>query len=234
MSRGLELDRIIFTGRTYDEYVRMFNLSRDELETNSFLVCPGGASSFPAHATRKGYRVQAGDILYGAGKEELERLGFASADTIRTTMKEAMDGYLWDEFGDVEGLLRVRIRSLSDFLADYEKGLEEGRYIPCTLPEIPLADGAVDIVLSDHLLFTYPQFLDMEFHVRSIEEMIRVAKKEVRLFPLISSAGGTRPPFFDDLVRHLRELGLKPSVERTPKYHFQVGGNELLSIRKSR
>jgi hypothetical protein len=232
MSRGLELDRIIFTGRTYDEYVRMFNLTPDDLKSNSFFVCPGGASSFTAHATKRGYRVQAGDILYGLSKEELERRGQASADTIRAKMKDAMSGYHWDEFGNVEGLLRARLSSLSDFLEDYEQGLEEGRYLPCTLPTIPHADEAADFVLSDHLLFTYPQFFDLDFHVSSMEEMIRVAKKEVRLFPLVSSSDGTRPPFFDDVIRHLHELGLKTSIEHTPKYHFQAGSNKMLRIQK--
>jgi hypothetical protein len=232
MSGGLKLDNIIFTGRTYDEYVRMFNLSQGDLETNTFFICPGGASSFTAHAAKNGFQVRAGDILYGLSKEELERLGQTSMDTTRAKMKDVVDGYNWDEFGDVEGLLRERISSLLDFLYDYEKGLVEKRYIQCTLPQLPLADGVVDIVLSDHLLFTYPQFLDYKFHVGSIEEMVRVAKNEVRLFPLISSATGTRPPFFDDIIRHLHELGLKTAIEATSKYHFQVGSNEMLRILK--
>jgi hypothetical protein len=232
MSGGLKLDNIIFTGRTYDEYVRMFNLSQGDLEKNTFFICPGGASSFTAQAAKNGFQVRAGDILYGLSKEELERLGQTSTETTRAKMKDVVDGYNWGEFGDVEGLLRERIRSLLDFLSDYEKGLEEKRYIQCTLPQLPLADGVVDIVLSDHLLFTYPQFLDYKFHLGSIEEMVRVAKNEVRVFPLISSATGTRPPFFDDIFHHLQELGLKTVIEATPKYHFQLGSNEMLRIQK--
>lgn len=232
MSGGLKLDNIIFTGRTYDEYVRMFNLSQDVLATNAFFVCPGGASSFTAQATKNGYQVRAGDILYGLSKGELAYHGQTSTVTTRSRMKDVVDGYNWEEFGDVEGLLRERTHSLLEFLSDYEKGLEAKRYIQCTLPHLPLADGAVDIVLSDHLLFAYPQFFDYKFHLDSIEEMVRVSKKEVRLFPLISSATGTRPPFFDDVIRHLNELGFKTAIEPTPKYHFQVGSNELLRIQK--
>lgn len=231
MSGGLKLDNIIFTGRTYDEYVRMFNLSKDVLTANTFFVCPGGASSFTAQATKNGYRVSAGDILYNLSKDELQYHGEASINTTREKMGDVVDGYNWDEFGNVEGLLQARSKSLSDFLADYQKGTEDGRYIQCTLPKLPLADEEVDVVLSDHLLFTYPQFFDSEFHVRSIEEMIRVAKKEVRLFPLVSSASGTRPPFFDNVIRHLHGLGVKTAI-KTTEYHFQVGSNEMLVIQK--
>lgn len=231
MSGGLKLDNIIFTGRTYDEYVRMFNLSKDVLSTNTFFVCPGGASSFTAQATKNGYQARAGDILYDLTKDELQSHGESSINTTREKMGDVVDGYNWDEFCNVEGLLQARSKSLSDFLADYQKGLEDGRYIHCALPNLPLTDGEVDVVLSDHLLFTYPQFFDLEFHVQSIDEMIRVAKKEVRLFPLVSSASGIRPPFFDDVIRHLCELGLRSVIE-TSEYHFQVGSNEMLIIQK--
>lgn len=157
--------------------------------------------------------------------------GASSITTTREKMGDVVDGYNWGEFGNVEGLLQARSKSLSDFLADYQKGLEEGRYIQCTLPQLPLADTEVDVVLSDHLLFTYPQFFDYEFHVRSIEEMIRVAKREVRIFPLVSSASGARPPFFDDVIGRLYELGFKTTIE-TSEYHFQVGSNQMLKIQK--
>lgn len=182
-------------------------------------------------ATRNGGHVLAGDIVYGASLMDLERRGRASIETIRLGMHDARDGYHWDEFGDVDGLIRTRTEALDTFLADYEAGSIQGRYIPCTLPSIPLDANAVDMVLSDHLLFTYPQFFDYEFHLRSVEAMLRVARAEVRLFPLISSASGTRPPYFDDVVQYVRALGCEAVVEAVA-YHFQHGANEMLRIRK--
>jgi hypothetical protein len=231
MSGGLKLDNIIFTGRTYDEYVRMFNLSADDVAHRTFFVCPGGASSFSAVATRHGGRVVAGDIVYGESRTDLERRGRSSLEIIESGMRDVGDGYHWGELGDVNGLLRTRAQALDTFLADYETGLSEGRYIPCALPSISLEPDAVDMVLSDHLLFTYPQFFDEAFHVRSIEAMVRIAKREVRLFPLISSASGARPPSVEAVVQHVRRMGWEAVIETVP-YHFQNGANEMLRISK--
>jgi hypothetical protein len=233
MSRGLKLENVIFTGRTYSEYVRMFNLKEEVLSAYTFFVCPGGASSFTSVANKKNYKVRTGDVLYGLSKEELEERGRSSVNIIRSKMGDVINGYNWDEYGDVEGLLNERVLSLKEFLSDYESGLEEGRYLKCTLPVLPLADNEVDIVLSDHLLFTYPQFFDYNFHLQSIKEMLRIAKSEVRLFPLISSGSGTRPQFFEKLNDHLNnKMGFKTTIETVP-YHFQIGSNKILRIQKS-
>ncbi len=231
MSGGLKLDNIIFTGRTYEEYVRMFNLTADDVATLMFFVCPGGASSFPAVAHQRGGHVVAGDIVYGSSLADLEHRGRSSLEAIRGGMGGARAGYHWDAFGDVDGLIRIRAEALDAFLADYEQGLGEGRYIPCSLPSVPLGEGAVDMVLSDHLLFTYPQFFDKAFHVESLESMVRVARREVRIFPLIGSATSLRPQYFDEVMDSLRALGCEAAVE-TVAYHFQQGANEMLRIRK--
>lgn len=91
MSGGLKLDNIIFTGRSYDEYIRMFNLTAKEVQTQTFFICPAGAASFPAIANRGGH-VVAGDILYGASLVELEDRGRASIKTIRSGMRNAQNG----------------------------------------------------------------------------------------------------------------------------------------------
>lgn len=231
MNGGLKLDNIIFTGRTYNEYMRMFNLTAEDVAHETFFLCPGGASSFPAEATQNGGRVLAGDIVYGESRADLDYRGRASIGTIDAGMRDAQEGYHWGEFGDVDGLIRTRTEALDTFLDDYETGLVERRYLPCTLPSIPLDGEVVDLVLSDHLLFTYPQFFDYEFHITSIEAMLRVAKREVRLFPLISSASSMKPPYFEEVVQHIRMLGHEAVVE-TVAYHFQNGANEMLRISK--
>lgn len=87
------------------------------------------------------------------------------------------------------------------------------------------------MVLSDHLLFTYPQFFDYAFHVQSIEAMLRVTKQEVRLFPLVSSASGVKPRYFEEVVQHARALGYEVTVEPVV-YQFQHGATEMLRIKK--
>jgi SAM-dependent methyltransferase len=57
--------------------------------------------------------------------------------------------------------------------------------VAACLPHLPLADGSVDLVLCSHLLFTWADRLDQEWHRTAIMEMSRVSRREVRIFPLV-------------------------------------------------
>lgn len=45
-STKLDLERIVFIGRTFEEYLDMFSLSEEELQGKKILDCPAGACSF--------------------------------------------------------------------------------------------------------------------------------------------------------------------------------------------
>ena len=55
-NEGLELSRVVFIGRTYDEYIKMFDLTTEELMKYSILDAPAGACSFTSVANDLGYR----------------------------------------------------------------------------------------------------------------------------------------------------------------------------------
>ena len=44
----LELERIVFIGRTFEEYLQMFKLKEADLVGRRILDCPAGACSFTA------------------------------------------------------------------------------------------------------------------------------------------------------------------------------------------
>ena len=72
------------------------------------------------------------------------------------------------------------------------------RYVVAALPRLPFDDGAFRLVLSAYLLFAYPDHLDEAAHERALRELLRVAREEVRVFPLIDTAyvrhpGARRP-----------------------------------------
>ncbi len=60
--RKQELERIIFVGRTYEEYIQMFDLEQHELEGRRILDCPGGACSFTAVGNMQGLDITACDM----------------------------------------------------------------------------------------------------------------------------------------------------------------------------
>jgi len=57
-TNSLQLDRVVFIGRTYFEYVRMFDLDEALLRSGRVLDCAAGPSSFTADRTNA-FRVPA-------------------------------------------------------------------------------------------------------------------------------------------------------------------------------
>ncbi|MHA0858497.1 hypothetical protein [Paenibacillus sp. CMAA1364] len=73
--KGLALSEIIFIGRTFDEYVRMFDLSNEDIRNHEILDAPSGACSFTAIANSRGGNVTAADIAYYHTGDELYNKG---------------------------------------------------------------------------------------------------------------------------------------------------------------
>ena len=72
-STKLDLERIVFIGRTFEEYLNMFSLSIEELIGKKILDCPAGACSFTAVGNKSGLDVTACDIAYYHSGEELKK-----------------------------------------------------------------------------------------------------------------------------------------------------------------
>jgi hypothetical protein len=84
-----------------------------------------------------------------------------------------------------------------------------------------------DLALSSHFLFLYSEHLDYEFHLKSILEMLRVAR-EVRIFPLLTLKN-ERSPYVERIMEELDRLGYDSQVIKTD-YEFQRGADEMLRI----
>ena len=143
-------------------------------------------------------------------------------------MRQNMDHYVWTSIHSLEELRRLRMSAMERFLADYERGREEGRYVCRSLPDrLPLDDNCFDLGLSSHFLLMYTA-LGYEFHVQAVSEMLRVCR-EVRIFPIVDLDGG-HTKLAEQVVCHFRK---EYQVElRKTKYEFQKGGNQLLVIQK--
>jgi 2-polyprenyl-3-methyl-5-hydroxy-6-metoxy-1,4-benzoquinol methylase len=72
LAHTLNLDRVVFIGRTFSEYMRMFNLEPSQLSGLKILDCPSGASSSVAEAYSE-YNIKkviGCDVLYDDGHED--------------------------------------------------------------------------------------------------------------------------------------------------------------------
>jgi len=225
---GIQLKQVIPWGRSFDEYRRMFDLSPADL-SGRILGCGDGPASFNCEATQRGIRVTSSDPIYSFGKEEIQQRVVACHDDMVAQVRQQQDGFIWTDFRSPQDLGRHRLEVMQRFLADYEKGKAQGRYVTASLPALPFAADEFDLALVSHFLLLYSGHLDLEFHWSSIVELLRVAK-EVRIFPLLTLAR-VRSPHLEPLMDRLKAGGHRAEIRRVP-YEFQRGGNEMLMIQK--
>ncbi|WP_249599306.1 class I SAM-dependent methyltransferase [Peribacillus frigoritolerans] len=227
-STKLDLERIIFIGRTFEEYLDMFSLSVEELKGKKILDCPAGACSFTAVGNKSGLSVTACDIAYYHSSEDLKNKGLQDIEHAMEHMQKAKSNYIWTYFEDIEGLRKHRLNALKDCIKDMEESSD--RYVPVTLPSLPFKDGEFDILLSAHFLFMYADRLDYQFHIETLNELLRVTKEEIRIFPIVDLEG-KRYEHLDKLISYLADTGCTVEEVKVP-YEFQANANSMLKIRK--
>lgn len=227
-SKKLDLERIVFIGRTFSEYAHMFSLSAEELRGKKILDCPGGACSFTAVGNKAGLDITACDIAYDHSSEDLKSKGLRDVIHAMEHVRRGQKNYKWNYFKNVEHLKSHRLSALQDCAKDMKNHSE--KYIPVTLPDLPFKNEAFDIVLSAHFLFIYSDRLDYQFHLDTIQELMRVAGEEVRIFPVVDLEG-KRYEHLDSLVRFFTEKGFTV-MEKQVSYEFQENANSMLIVKK--
>jgi hypothetical protein len=218
----------VFIGRTFEEYLDMFLLSQGELKGKKILDCPAGACSFTAVGNRTGLDVTACDIAYYHSWEDLKNKGLKDIEHTMEHMQKAQNNYKWDYFNDVEGLRKYRLSALQDCTNDMMESRQN--YISVTLPFLPFKNAEFDILLSAHFLFMYGDRLDYQFHIETLNELLRVTKEEVRIFPLVDLEG-KRYEHLDKIISYLTDNGCIVEEVKVP-YEFQINANSMLKIEK--
>ena len=216
-------------GRSFDEYRRMFGLTGADLERR-IVGCADGPAAFNAEMKRRGRRVVSCDPLYAFAADDIRARIEVTAPRLVALAREAADRFVWDRIASPEELGRVRLAAMEAFLADYDAGRREGRYLDRSLPELGLPDGSFDLALCSHFLLLYSDALSAEFHAAAVREMCRVAN-EVRVFPLLDM-NGRRSRHLPGLVRNLASAGFETNVESVD-YEFQRGGNKMLRVTRA-
>ena len=221
------LDAVVPWGRSFDEYRRMFALSERDLQSR-ILACADGPASFNVEATRLGLRVTSCDPLYQYDAVQIRERIDATFDTIVEQTRRNAGEFVWDPaIPSVDDLARIRMDAMEVFLADYDGGRRQGRYIDAGLPALPFADQPFDLALCSHFLFLYTKQLTADFHIAAVRELCRVAP-EVRVFPLLA-LGGEPSAHIDAVMEAMQRDGHDVSLVTVP-YEFQRGGNQMLRI----
>ena len=221
------IDRVVPWGRSSAEYQAMFRLDESDLG-GRILGCGDGPASFNAEVSAQGHAVVSVDPLYAVSAAAIEQRVEATFHEVMDEVRRNAEEFVWTHVPSVAELGRRRMAAMRRFIADYPQGKAEGRYVEASLPELPFDAGAFELALSSHLLFLYSDQFDLTFHIRALQEMLRVAT-EVRVFPLLQ-LGGTPSPHVDGVVGVLRSRGADVTVEPV-EYEFQRGGNRMLRLR---
>ncbi len=142
-------------GRSFDEYVSMFHLSAEDLG-REILGCADGPASFNAEMFGRNHRVVSCDPLYQFSAAQIKQRIDATYEEVIGQTKLNQGKFVWDLIASPEELGRLRLEAMRDFLADYENGKRDGRYIAGQLPDLPFAPKVFDLALCSHFLFFIP------------------------------------------------------------------------------
>ena len=220
------LDSVIPWGRSFEEYTRMFDLTKDDLKSG-VLGCADGPASFNAELNQRGYRVISVDPIYQFTAKQIESRVEATYDVVFEQLLQNVQDYVWDVIKSPEELGHVRMAAMRRFLADYEQGKRDRRYLAASLPSLPFCSKQFGLAVCSHFLFLYTDQLSLDFHRAAIREMCRVAE-EVRVFPLLD-LGAKESPYVTTVVRELERVGRRVEIQQSP-YEFQRGGNKMMRI----
>lgn len=226
---AVELENVVPLGRSLKEYKLMFDLTDKDLD-KQILGVADGIASFNAEMTELGKTVVSVDPIYNfEGKEIIEQF-YNVIDSVVDQLKATEEDYIWDIFKSPDEYKEYRIQTLEKFIADYDLGKRENRYILGELPSLDFEDSSFDLALCAHLLFFYSEQLDYEFHLASVKEILRTAN-EVRIFPLLDVKSINRSVHLDPIICELESEGLSVDL-REVGYEMQRGGNMMLCIVK--
>ncbi len=225
----LDIDRVVFVGRTLSEYKEFLDLDIESLKGSKVLDCPSGPSSFVAEANRMGIRAVGCDSSYDLPLKQLVNKGLKDISHVIERLSEKTHLFKWDYYSSVEDVKESRTRALKLFEEDFQIGLEEERYVKASLPILPFPDRSFELVISAHFLFIYDDKLDYEFHLNSILELNRVCSSEVRIYPL-QSMNARIYPYMDRLINDLKQTGFEASIVEVG-FEFLRGSNFMLRIK---
>ncbi len=138
--RGLQLDRVVLLGRTFEEYRRYFLLEPDDLVGKRVLDVAGGVSSFCAEANNLGINVTAFDPIYFLSAEKIREQSEPDLESVYQSIGR-VPTYRWGFYKNPEYMRTLRERASAIFFSDYKTHPE--RYVAGKLPRIILSGRRV-------------------------------------------------------------------------------------------
>lgn len=113
--RGLQLDRVVLLGRTFEEDRRYFFLEPDNLIGKRVLNVAAGVSSFCAEANQLGMSVNSFDPIYSLPPEKITERSEPDLESVYRAIG-SVPTYRWSYYKDPEYMRELRKRASTIFL----------------------------------------------------------------------------------------------------------------------
>lgn len=224
---AFELKNVVPWGRSLEEYIKIFKLTDSDL--NSRIISFGdGPASFNSEMIKLDKMVVSLDPIYQFTKAELKQRIDETKETVIEQMRANQGNFVWKNIKNIDELEQIRMGAMANFIDDFEIGKEQQRYIYHELPtQTKYNSQEFDLGLSSHFLILYSQ-LELDFHIQSISEMLRICK-EIRIFPILN-LNATKSEVLEDIIAHFNSDFIV-TIESSD-YEFQKNGNEMLVIKR--
>lgn len=224
---AFELKNVVPWGRNLDEYTSMFSLTDSDFKKR-IISFGDGPASFNVEMTALNRQVVSLDPIYQFSKNELGQRIVETKEMILEQTRNNLDNFVWTNIKNIHDLEQIRMNAMNNFIDDFELGKRNGRYVYHELPNpTGYKDLSFDLGLSSHFLFLYSQ-LGLDFHIKSISEMLRICK-EIRIFPTLN-LNAVKSEVLDGIIDYFKS-DFKIHIDSVD-YEFQKGGNKMLIIKR--
>lgn len=218
--------RLVLWGQHLEEYRDMFGLSDIDFN-NRFLEYNCGVSAFNFDLHKKSMQCVSCDPWFNLSKSDITTQIKASFDERLLQLQNNIKNIDVSRYGSIDKLVASRLDGIAKFLADYETGLKDGRYIGINTTELPFETTEFHFALVANNFFNSCDLSAIGHHLTIIKELARVAK-EVRIFPLVD-ANGEPSPLLGPILLELNQANYGVEV-RDVSYHLQPRGNAMLRV----
>ncbi len=128
---SFSLSHVVPWGRSFDEYLCMFDLNIDTLSV-SILGCADGPAAFNAELTKRGVRIVSYDPLYAYSDQEISSRIDECFETVIAQTRLNADAFVWSKkIPDVDSLGATRMTAMRQFLDDFVDGRLQGEIRHC-------------------------------------------------------------------------------------------------------
>jgi len=226
MKDGLELNKIVLVGRTFEEYARFFDFDSLDLSNSKVLDIGSGVSSFCSEARQQNVDVIACDPIYHINANVLKRKCQSDLQAVIEQFPQILHKYSWQFYKDTAHLAEYRTQAYQRFIPHYQTHPQF--YIASSLPHLPFAENSFDVVFVSHLLFLYEHLLDYDFHKQCITELAHITRHHIRIYPL-TNLKSEKSKY---LERLMQDNNLKHLTFRVipVQFEFFKNANQMLEI----